>query len=664
MPARRIPAAPFVGVALLSLFAVAPLHPQDPSDTVRLTPVVVTATRMPSERSRVAASVTTITGAELRERGIRFVLDWLREVPGLTVIQTGSFGGITSLFTRGGESDYTRLLIDGLPANHPGGGLDLAHLSTENVERIEVVRGPASVLYGSDAVSGVVQIITRRGLGVAAADVSARAGTYGTADLQAELSGGTPAVSWSAGASRFTSDGIYPINNRYRRQAASARVGVTPDPATDVAVAARLGDHLARFPTDFSGALADTNQFIDDRALALSLDGGRRLTDRLEVRTLGGWFDTRRDFDDRSDSPGDTLGFGFEQSRQVTVRRWLADVRVLAKPVDPLQVSVGIERSNERERTRSTTRSDFGTGRFTDEGEFERDRRNTATYGQVLAALGSRLDIQAGMRHDANEVFGGFTTWQAGAVARIGPALRLRGSVGTAFKQPTFSEQFADTPFEVGNADLVPERTRSWEAGVEASAWNGRVSASVTGFAQRFRDLIQYQAAAPGQPTYANVARARADGVEFGASAMLARGWSLSARYTRLDTEVQDDGGNGGTSFTEGAPLLRRPRHAWGLGLAWRREGGGSYGLQVQRTGSRADVDFREFPSPRVSLAGYTVVDASADLPLARLLGRGGWRDHVGLSFSGHNLLDAEYEPVVGFAAPGRTLLVGLRAAP
>ncbi|HLG05093.1 MAG TPA: TonB-dependent receptor, partial [Gemmatimonadales bacterium] len=408
----------------------------------------------------------------------------------------------------------------------------------------------------------------------------------------------------------------------------------------------------------------DTNQFIDDRVATLSLDGGRRVSDRLELRILGGWFDARRDFDDRRDTPADTLGFGFEQFRHVAARRWLADLRVLARPFDQVRVSLGVERSAERERTRSTTRSDFGTGAFTDQSEFHRDRGNTATYGQVLAALGSRVDLQAGIRHDANEVFGGLTTWQSGVVARPAPAIRLRASVGTAFKQPTFSEQFADTPFEVGNPDLVPERTRSWEAGAEGMAWDGRISLTATWFSQRFRDLIQYQAGAPGEPTYANVARARADGVELGASAALARGWSLTARYTWLNTDVEDAGGTGSTAFAEAEPLLRRPAHVWGAGLTWTLEGAGSYTLQVQRTGSRMDVDFREFPSPRVTLAGYTLVDASVDLPLAAILGAGGWRSAVGLTLSGQNLLDSEYESVVGFAARGRMVLVGIRAAP
>src|SRR5207247_631546 len=147
------------GLLLCSL-APAALPAQEPTDTVTLRPVVVTATRVPTPADAVTAAVTVISGADLRAQGIRTVLDALRGVPAAAVVQTGSFGGVTSLFLRGGQSKYVKVLVDGVPVNEPGGAFDFAHLTTDNVERIEVLRGPASVLYGSDAVTGVVQIFT------------------------------------------------------------------------------------------------------------------------------------------------------------------------------------------------------------------------------------------------------------------------------------------------------------------------------------------------------------------------------------------------------------------------------------------------------------------------------------------------------------------------
>jgi vitamin B12 transporter len=233
--------------------------------------------------------------------------------------------------------------------------------------------------------------------------------------------------------------------------------------------------------------------------------------------------------------------------------------------------------------------------------------------------------------------------------------LRLFGSGGTAFRQPTFAEQFARTAFEVGNPDLNPEKTRSWEAGGELSL--ARVTFTATYFAQRFRDLIQFRSAPAGEPTYANIARARADGVELGTRLLLGRGLSATADYTWLETEVLDDGGLGTTTYREGEPLLRRPAHTVGMGLGWQAPRGGWYSVRLQRTGTRADVDFREFPAVRVDLDAYTLVDASAEIPLSLL---GGAAEQFRLTLWGQNLFDAGYESVVGFPGRGRTLLVGL----
>src|SRR6266568_1335812 len=166
----------------VAALAVAPLllYAQEPSDTARLGPIVVTAERLPIPAAAVPAAVTVLSGAALRAQGIRSVADALRTVPGVTVVATGSFGAQTSLFVRGGEIDYVKVLSDGVPQNQPGGAYDFAHLTLDGVDRIEVVRGPVSVLYGSDAVAGVVQIFTRSGRGTARPTASLRVGTFGT----------------------------------------------------------------------------------------------------------------------------------------------------------------------------------------------------------------------------------------------------------------------------------------------------------------------------------------------------------------------------------------------------------------------------------------------------------------------------------------------------
>src|SRR5690348_7172019 len=156
-------------------------------DTARTVPVVVTATRSELARDRVPESVSVLTGEQLRQQGIVTVADALRQVPGVALAQSASYGTATSLFIRGGESKFTKVLLDGVPVNDAGGAFDFSSLTTDNVERIEIVRGPASVLYGSDAVAGVIQIFTRRGTRGVHGDLAARGGRFGTSDVDASM---------------------------------------------------------------------------------------------------------------------------------------------------------------------------------------------------------------------------------------------------------------------------------------------------------------------------------------------------------------------------------------------------------------------------------------------------------------------------------------------
>src|SRR5262245_50649681 len=180
---------------------------QSATDTATIERVVVTATRSPLAIGDLPASVTVLQGADLRARGVTSVSDALREVPGVAVARSGSFMGVTSVFTRGGQSTYTKILIDGVPMNQPGGFFDWSTLSTDNVERIEIVRGPSSVVWGSDAVTGVVNIITRSGRGGPRLMASARAGSSGSIDGEAQVSSSSAAATYSLGLAHHHTDG-------------------------------------------------------------------------------------------------------------------------------------------------------------------------------------------------------------------------------------------------------------------------------------------------------------------------------------------------------------------------------------------------------------------------------------------------------------------------
>ena len=633
------------------------LAAQAPSDTLRLDEVVVSATRIEESRRLAPASLSVVGGDELRRQGFRFVSDWLRQVPGVMVVPTGSYGGVTSLFLRGGESDYAKVLIDGVPVNLPGGSVNLANLSTEHVERIEVLRGPASVLYGSDAVTGVVHILTRRGGGSTGLQASAGAGSFGSVDLRLAAGGDAGRLGWSAALSRYASDGFYAFNNDYRSRVGAGTLVWRPDDATETRLSVRRGAHRAAFPTDFAGVLSDSNQFGTDRAWTIGFEASRRLSS--SVRLGVAWSGYRGDlgFSDQPDTPGDTLGFGFQQERLSAIRRHLVDARLLAQLSPGLRVATGVEATSESERQHAETRSDFGEGAFADTADFERERRNLAVYAQARWEAVPGLDVHLGGRWDDNEVFGAFGTWRVGLVYIPSAAWRGHIAAGSGFKQPSFAEQFAATPFEIGNPSLRPERSVAWEAGVERSAADRRGSFGLTYFDQRFRDLIQY-AFFPEEPSYHNVARAVSRGLELSGDARPRADVALGIRWTVLHTEVGESGASTPT-FLHGERLLRRPSQVLTLLGSWSGVGGASLHGELTRIGRRDDVDFREFPSVRATLGAHTLVALSAAVPLLATASPS-MGPRLALTARVDNLLDASYETIIGFPGRGRALMLGL----
>lgn len=260
---------------------------------------------------------------------------------------------------------------------------------------------------------------------------------------------------------------------------------------------------------------------------------------------------------------------------------------------------------------------------------------------------------------DDNEAFGTHDTYRLGASYRLPTGTRLKGSWGTAFKEPTFFENFA-TGFVRGNPELEPETSESWELGVEQEWTAAGLSLSLTWFDQSFEDLIQFTSAppAPDAPNYFNVAAADARGVEVGAELELPAETGLELSYTWLETDVEDAGFDQGpdAAFVEGDRLLRRPTHAARLGLHGPLPRDGSFRLDASWVGERDDRDFSTFPAERVVLDDYLRVDAGLRLPL---LQAGSAGPGIEATLRVENLLDARYQEVRGFPASGRTLLAG-----
>lgn len=625
-------------------------------DTVRLSPVVVTATRLPTPVDSIAASVTVLEGAALRAEGVRHVSEALRRVPGLHVVQTGSFGGTTALFMRGAESDYVKVLIDGAPVNAPGGSFAIEHLTLDNVERIEVVRGPASVLYGSDAVSGVVQIFTQRGTGAPRVDVGLRGGTYSSVSADASLVGGTRTVRYGFGFSRSTTNGILAFNNDYDNTTWSGSVQASPDERTDVALSVRYTDGEFHVPTDGSGNVVDRNAFSVNEQLVGALDIGRFLSEQVEARLLLTLNEVDGGFDDQPDGPADTLGFfGFRSVQSQTRRGVDARINVHARGA---VLTAGAHLEEQNERSLNESMSEFGTST----GSLDAERLNVAGYGQIYAIPVPGLALIAGARIDANEEFGTFYTYRAGVTYRFASGTRLRGSVGRAFKEPTFFENFSTSAFAQGNPDLVPERSFIWEIAVEQELWLGRLHVGATYFDQRFRDLIQFTFRPPNptDPNFLNVPAATARGVEIEVAARPLPALTLRTSVTGLSTKVEDPGFDTtvGDEFVQDSTLLRRPTFTLSAEVSYRLLDRATLAATVRHVGTRRDRDFATFPATRVSLDAYTVLDLAADVEFYRT----GAGAALALQWRFENLFDQSYEEAFGFRAPGRRVVAGMRA--
>jgi vitamin B12 transporter len=619
--------------ALPLLILPVTLAGQSPTDTVELNPVVVTATRIPTRVADLPVAVTVVGGERLREQGIRTVADALRTIPGITVVATNAFGSQTSLFLRGGESDYVKVLIDGVPQNLPGGAYDFANLTTDNVERIEVVRGPASVLYGSDAVTGVVQIFTRDGRGAAHAGVAVTGGTYGSSAVDATLTGGGERAGYALGMSRFSSDGLYPIDNQYRNAVLSARLRVRPTERTDAAVSLRYGDALYHFPTDGGGDPVSNNQHQLERGPSVGLDIGHLFSTRVEGRLAADWRRANYQYAIGANGPSDSTTFPFSSSDWVTRTGLDGRLNVRLPARDVITAGATVERQAMTGTTLDSARS----------------RNNGALYVQLVTPPERPIGLTLGGRLEENQRFGRYATYRTGASMRVAAGTRAIASVGTGFKEPSFYETFA-TGFVRGNAKLRPEHSLSWEAGLEYAAPGRTAILRATYFHQRFRDLIQYSPVGlgPDSVNYRNVADAMARGVELAIQGALGAGLSLDATYTYL----------GSRDVATGQRLQRRPSHSGSLRLGHVVGGRGTTSLVAVFTGDRDDYDYSTFPAPRVTLPPHTRVDLSSLYEVSR--GRG-TLPGVALTVRIENVLGARYEDVKNFPARGRTLLVGGR---
>jgi vitamin B12 transporter len=621
-------------------------------DTTVLDPIVISATQTPAAKSSLTQQVTIITGKELRERGIARVSDALRMVPGAQVVQNGSFGSVTTLFLRGGESRYTRVLIDGVAVNSSGGFFDFSHLTTDNIDRIEIVRGPSSVVHGANAMTGTIQIFTKRGAGAPRITADARAGTYETRDASVGLSGKADEVSYTISGSHHFTDGILPFNNKYLNGTLSSSAAYAGNGGQSASVAARYTTAEFHYPTDFTGAPVDSNSYRVQHRLTVGTEGAIPLARAIEARLSAGsnevW-DLTEDIN---------VPFG-AQTRQHSAessysRGRSAGARAeLAFPFGRITAGGDISRESER----STERRGPVAAPQAVVSTFFAARDVRAAFIELIGSGNRGLSYTLAGRLDDNSDFDTHGTYRVGATADLVRGLRVRASVSTAFSAPAFN-QLRPTLFTVGSPALRPETARTWEGGVEQRFGNGTVVLSAGYFNQLFNDLIQFVAGGPPEfrGSYANLTAAQSNGYEVAVNARAPAGLVLDASYTQATPHVSRLSSDYSGNLEVGDALIRRPSHSGAATVTQSPFSRLTLSLTAAYVGKRPDLDFNTFPSPTVTLPSYTRVDGAASFTAYRSA-----RNQLSITLRAENALDRRYEDVLHFAAPRRVILVGAR---
>lgn len=612
--------------------------------------IVVSATGMPTPQNEVASSVSVVTADDIARHQDRTLPDVLQSLPGLNVVQTGGPGGQTSVFIRGTNSNHVKVLIDGIDAGNPStpnGAFDFGQLLASDLARVEVLRGPQSGLYGSDAIGGVISVTTKKGEGPPSVTGFVEGGALGTFNQYASLSGATEKLAYSFNISHFSSTDIavtpqtivppgWPTNpNAYDNWTYSTRLDWQATDAFAVNFVARYIDTVLAFtpdtypPPTYAGIPAAERSTSFASMFFTKGEGVWTALDERLVTTFGV---SALNTSNPTTGPNASVNGQYEGERQ---NYYLRSNFALAQGQNVL---VGVERRNES-MTASTlyTQMDAATG-------------DTGAYAQYQGNLFDRLFFAANVRYDDDDTFGDHTTF------RLAPALlieetgtRLKASYGTGFKAPSLYQLYA--PY-YGNANLKPEESSGWDAGFEQKLFGDRVAFGATYFHNDITNLISYD---PVTYQNVNISSATSQGVEaFVAVAVTDR---LDVRVDYTYTDVVGYVPPGLPFGAACAPIdatscypLRRPNNKVSLTLGWRPTD--ELDLTASLVYASSWWDIVRLTSAYVDQPGYTVVNLAANYKVnanATVFGRI------------DNLFDQTYENPNGFLAPGLGAYGGVR---
>lgn len=602
------------GFALLAVSSA--VTAQSVSDGEQIDTVVVTGTRIEQTTAETGSTVRIIDAEEIETLGFNHALDAIANAPGVTINQNGAFGGSATVRIRGAASDQTLVLIDGVSVNDvssPGGGFNFARLDTENIERIEILSGPQSTLWGTDAIGGVVSIITKRPGEGLSGDVFGQTGSFGAFRGGASINNAGANGDFRLAAMQLSTDGISradehngnPEDDGFDTHTLSAQGGLNLPAGARIDGSVLWNDAQTAFDSyrfGAQGSVGDGDEISETEELSAHLSlTAPLLAGRLDnLLMIGNSEIDRRNFTEGLPS------FAAEGER--TVFRYQGTLAIDARNT----LAIGAE----REESTANLDDSFLNGLF-------------ALY--ELRPV-EALTLTGGLRSDDHERFGSETTARFAAAYQVSTDVTLRGSWGQGFKAPTiFQTTFFCCGATAANAALQPEHSVGVDIGAEWRSSGGRGQVSVTWFQQDTEDLINFSFGVGG---YENIAEVESTGVEVSARWNLHRSFTLSADYAYIDATEGD-----------GTPLRRLPRHSGDLVLGFNGAGPLSTAVLIRFNGPESN-------SSGVELDKWTRVDINARYELS---------DAVEVYGRIENLFDAHYQQILGYGTPGRSGSVGAR---
>jgi vitamin B12 transporter len=636
---------------LLTLSVAVLLHPAmaamaaDADDGVE--DVIVTANRIAQETSRVGDSVTVITAKEQRRSQKTAVSDLLAMTPGLAVARNGGLGGTTTIRIRGAESHQTMVLIDGVKLNDPSsasGEFNFADLITTDYAQIEVLRGPQSTLWGSQAIGGVVNIVTPAPEGPLSASISAEGGTHETAIVRGHAQAGDDRFGWRIGGNYVTSDGIsaYSRDRGGRETDGYRNVGFNARGILHITdnVTAEIRSTWSDGRSEYDGFPPPNYTFTDTLEYGTTEEFTTYTGVKFDV--FDGRFENRigfayTDTDRQNTDPSSSVPKTFDADGRNERWEYQGTLRITER----VSTIVGLESERSELSTASPTTFDPNPIPLT--GEVQID----SAYAQVNVTPIDALSLTAGVRYDDHDTFGGHTTTRATAAWSVTPTTILRASYGEGFKAPTLYQLYS----LYGNLNLEAEEAESWDAGIEQHFFDKQLVVSATYFDRDTTNMIDFVSCF-GETTpecltrpdgyYDNFQQTNAKGVELVAAAHLTERLSLTVNYTNMDAE---NTARGTANF--GHALPRRPNETANAQVSYEWP----VGLTTTAAVQHASRSFDTISNAYV-LDGYTLFDLRASYAVS---------DSLEVFGRIENAFDEDYETVKNYGTLGRTFYAGLR---